>query len=98
MEALLARRERLGLSLAELSRRCGLPAWKLRWWQKRLASPKRRSRRSLRSFAPVHVTNPAPTDSPPLEVVTPSGFRLRVPADFDVDHLRRVVQALEGGC
>lgn len=97
MEALLARRERLGLSLAELSRRCGLPAWKLRWWQRRL-SPTPRACKAPPSFAPVHVLQPARADSPALEVVTPSGFRLRVPADFDADHLRRVVQALERGC
>lgn len=97
MQALLARRERQGLTWAELSRHCKLPVWKLRWWQRRL-SPAPRTRKALPSFVPVQVVPPARTDSPALEVMTPSGFRLRVPVDFDADHLRRVVRALEGPC
>ena len=97
MEALLARRERQGLTWAELSRRAGLPVWKLRWWQRRL-SPKPGTRRPTGSFVAVQVIEPSRADPAPLEIVTPSGFRLRVPADFDADHLRRIVRALETEC
>ena len=98
MEALLARRDRLGLSWAELSRRSGLPVWKLRWWKSRLSSPSPHTPKVSPSFVPVQIVKPPRTDSFPLEVVTPSGFRLRVSAEFDADHLRRVIQALEGRC
>ena len=97
MEALLARRERLGLSWTELSRRCGLPVWKLRWWHRRLSS-KPRPRKRRRSFVAVQVVDSPRAGSVPLEIVTPSGFRLCVPADVDPIHLRRVVQALETKC
>ncbi len=36
MAAWLSKRERNGWSWAELSRRSGLPSWKLRWWHERL--------------------------------------------------------------
>ena len=97
MEALLARRERQGLSWADLSRRSGLPVWKLRWWSKRL-SPKLPVRKPRRSFVAVQIIDSPRPDPPALEIVTPSGFRLRVPADFDPDHLRRLVATLEAGC
>jgi hypothetical protein len=47
---------------------------------------------------PVQIVTAAIVDSLPLEVVTASGFRVRVPAEFDADHLRRLLKALEGAC
>jgi hypothetical protein len=71
-----------------------LPAWKLRWWQRRLGSDEidRGSR-----FAQVEVVE-APQDRPPLEVVLASGARIVVPADFDAQHLKRLVKALSEPC
>jgi len=97
MKRLLAGRERHGWSWAELSRRSGLPVWKLRWWRTRLAR-KRPARRPGRTFVPVKIVESPRNDSSPLEVITPSGVRIRVAVDFDADHLRRVVRALEPGC
>ena len=96
MRRLLARRERHGWSLAELSRRSGLPAWKLRWWRRRLAK-KSPARTAARTFVPVKIVD-SPKGLTPLEVVTASGVRILVPAEFDPGHLRSVLKALERGC
>jgi hypothetical protein len=97
MKKLLARRQRRGWSWAELSRRSGLPVWKLRWWHSRFAS-RRPARRAGRTFVPVQIVDSPSRGSSPLEVITPSGIRIRVAVDFDADHLRRVVKALEPAC
>lgn len=97
----LARRERHGWSWAELSERSGHPVWKLRYWQQRaVATSASKSDRSG-GFVTVDITGPVTTRSPEigaLEVTTPSGYRVTVTHDFDAEHLRRVVQALELGC
>jgi len=97
MKELLASRRRRGWSWAELSRRSGLPVWKLRWWHGRFAS-RRPARRPSRTFVPVQVVDPPRRDSSPLEVITPSGMRILVPVDFNPEHLRRALKALEPGC
>ena len=96
MKKLLARRKRHGWSWPELSRRCGLPEWKLQWWRRRLAKSKP-ARRSDRAFVPVRVVDAARRDSPPLKLVTRSGIRILVPDNFDAEHLKRVLKAL-GSC
>ena len=97
----LARRERHGWSWAELSERSGHPAWKLRYWQQRaVATSASKSDRSG-GFVTVDTTGPVTTRSPAvvaLEITTPSGYGVTVTHDFDAEHLRRVVQALERGC
>jgi len=97
MKTLLARRERHGWSWPELSRRSGLPVWKLQSWQRRLRK-RRSARRSGRAFVPVQVVAVGRRDGPPLELLTPSGVRILVTASFDADHLRRVLKALEPSC
>lgn len=97
MKRLLGRRERHGWSWAELSRRSGLPVWKLQWWRRRLAS-KRPARRPKRSFLPVRVVEPRATPVPSLEIVTPSGYRIVVPAGVSSEQLSRVVKVLEPPC
>ena len=93
----LARRGRAGWSLAELSRLCGHPTWKLRWWQKRFART-RAAEAAGRAFVAVELVDAAPSPPAALEVTTPSGYRVQVPAGFDPEHLRRVVAALEASC
>jgi hypothetical protein len=93
MRRVLARRERHGWSWAELSRRSGLPVWKLCWWSRRLAA-KRSVRRPKRVFAPVEVVASPRESGSPLEVIATSGVRIVVPADFNAEHLRRVIKAL----
>ncbi len=97
MRSVLAKRDRHGWSLAELSRRSGLPVWKLRWWQRRLAR-KRPARRSKGAFLPVQVVESPPVSCSRLEVITPSGVRIVVSAGFDTEHLKRVIKAVESGC
>jgi hypothetical protein len=97
MKTLLAKRERYGWRWTELSRRSGLPVWKLRWWQTRLAR-KKPARRPGRTFVPVQVVDSPSRGPSPLEVITPSGIRIVVAVDFDANHLRRVVKALEPSC
>ena len=97
MRRLLARRERHGWSFAELSRRSGLPVWKLQWWRRRLAT-KRPPCGSARTFVAVEVVDSVRENSARLEVLTPSGVRIVVPEGFDCDHLRRVIKAVEPVC
>jgi len=96
----LARGERAGWSPGELARRSGHPVWKLRWWRKRFAHMRTR-RRPARAFVAVELSEPAPSPGPAvvtLEVTTPSGHRVAVPADFDAAHLRRRLAALADAC
>ena len=93
----LARRGRAGWSLKELSRRCGQPTWKLRWWQKRFART-RAAKAPGGAFVAVELVELTPSPTTTLEVTTPSGYRVQVPAGFDPEHLRRVVAALEALC
>jgi hypothetical protein len=97
MRRVLTRRERHGWSWAELSRRSGLPVWKLHWWSKRLerGAP---AGRVGHAFVRVRVVAPPRSGPAALEVVTASGVRIRVPADFDAAHLRRLLEALEPAC
>jgi len=93
----LSRRERQGWSWAELSQRSGPPTWKLRWWHKRLERIPVAPGTRERGFVAIEVAEPAP-GAGTIEITTPSGYRLQVPRDFDADHLRRVVEALEHRC
>lgn len=97
MKRWLARRERSGWSWSELSRRSGLPVWKLRWWQRQLAHRRRTTSRQ-RAFAPVSVVEAAVSQRPALELVTPSGLRVVVRAGFDEALLRRVLAAVAPRC
>jgi transcriptional regulator with XRE-family HTH domain len=97
MKRLLSRRRHRGWSWAELAERSGLPVWKLQWWHRRFASM-RPARRPIRAFVPVQVVDSPRKDSIPLEVITPSGMRILVPVDFDAEHLRRALKALDPGC
>lgn len=97
----LARRERHGWSWSELSERSGHPVWKLRYWQQRASGASASKPDRSGGFVTVDITGPVPTRSREfgaLEITTPSGYRVTVRHDFDPEHLRRVVQALERGC
>jgi hypothetical protein len=100
MKTWLSRREHHGWSWAELSRRSGLPVWKLRWWRRRFdrAAEPRRARPSDAFVAVDVLTSPPAT---PIEVVTRSGHRVSVPIGFDEEHvarLLRLLHALDAGC
>lgn len=93
----LAWRERHGWSFPETSRRCGQPAWKLRWWHRRLERT-RASETSGRAFVAVELTSASSSTAVTLEVTTRSGHRVQVPAGFDPEHLRQLLRALEASC
>ena len=97
MAGWLAKQERNGWSWAELSRRSGLPAWKLRWWRERLKrNPPAQT--PARSFVAVEIADSVRPMCASIELTTPSGLRLEVPPDFDADHLRRLLQVLVAAC
>lgn len=95
MARVLARRDRQGLSWSELSSATGIPRSTLRWWQRRLRQAEGLSEAGRR-FLQVVVT-PEPV-TPALMVVVGNGRRVIVPADFDTEHLRRVIAAVESEC
>ena len=98
MAGWLAQREREGWSWAALSRRCGHPTWKLRYWSRRLARPPVAQGTRERGFVAVEVTEAARHPDRWIEITTPSGYRVQVVREFDAEHLRRVIEALERGC
>ena len=79
-----------------MSRRSGVPAWTVRWWARRREESSARAR-SRRPFVAVEIVDSKRSETF-LEVITLSGFRVRVPPDVDLEHLRRVLTALEREC
>lgn len=99
--ALLARRERQGLSWPELAASSGLSLNQLFYWRRQFAAVRPSSRSPRRSnratFVPVAVTPGSPPDAM-VEITTPTGFRLRVAPDIAIIDLRRIVEALTPAC
>lgn len=89
-----------GQSAAAFARARGIAVWRLHYALSRRSGkprpPARPTRPSpRRTFIPVHVVDStSPTVVTPLELVLAGGHRLRISAEFDADHLRRVVGAL----
>jgi len=74
----------------------GVPAHRLRYWQKRIgdlgaAARETNEPRSV-SLLPVRV---AQSSSPPFEIVLPSGYVVRLSPGFDDDTLVRMIGLLE---
>jgi hypothetical protein len=95
-----------GLTAAEYAAELGINGHSLSWWKWRLAGkpakrgPTRRSssRRPPVSVAPSPLTfleMTPPVQREPLEIVLPTGIRIRVPSDFDVGALGRLLGVLE---
>ena len=94
----LARRTREGWSWAQLAQWSGHPVWKLRYWQRRPERGGRASKGRAAAFVAVEVTTPAANSNASIEITTPSGYRVQIPGDFDAEHLRRVLEAVERRC
>lgn len=92
----LARGVRAGWNPGELSRRSSYPVWKLRLWWQRFARARAAGRAG--GVVAIALTESLPGLSAALELITPCGHRVAVPADFDPGHLRRLLRALEGAC
>lgn len=100
MRKWLARRERLGLTLRELSVETGVPvgtlghwAWKLR----RESSIAPRSGPRTTAFVELVTdgSDRSPTSGACIEVLLAGGRRLLIPDGIDEDQISRVVRALE---
>lgn len=92
-----------GLTAAQFAAETGISPSSLSWWKWRLGSEARkgvhdevtkRQRRARRVSPLTFVELPAPALRESLEVVLPSGVRIRVPADFDSTALTRLVEVL----
>ena len=90
MQKLFARRRRLGLTWNELAEDSGVPRTTLLYWDRRLRQeePEETGR-----FVELVMSEAAP-----LTAALRGGRRVLVPVEFDADHLRRVVEALESEC
>ena len=93
IRALLAERERDGLTFTELSRRSGVPAGTLGWWAGKLR--RARDARSRVEFVELKVADVVPVPRGKVEIVTRSERRVLVDLDADPDHVARLVAALE---
>lgn len=75
----------------------------LSWWKWQLArdgasaAPKRarKARTAVSPLTFVEMAPPAPIHNEPLEVVFPSGVRIRVPVDFDAGTLGRLIAVVD---
>jgi hypothetical protein len=93
-----------GLTAEEFASEIGVKGSTLRHWswvlgRERRGSGDERGRRARpREVAFVEVATPSPLPAcvEPLELVVRDGIRIRVPAAFDADALRRVIAAVEG--
>lgn len=87
---------RSGLSRRAWCDRHGVNVHTFDYWRRRLREgPVPRKRRARTALVPIAVAAAAP--EAPLELVLPSGIRLRVPSDADVARVTELVRAL-GAC
>ncbi len=97
-----------GETVAQLCAREGVSVHQFYWWKRTLRTLKRRSTPNrpaanrgtaseddpaLNSFVPVRL--PFSTPAPPIELVHPDGWVLRLPAGFDPQSLCSVLAALD---
>lgn len=106
----LARQRQSGLTRRAFSRRDEINEGALSWWARELArrdgatsqtrkrKPRPKKAAPRPAFVPVRVIQAAPprNGTSPLEVVSRSGYVVRLPRDFDPATLRKVLAALEG--
>ena len=78
MKHWLARRGREGWSCAWLSFQSGYPAWRLRYWQRKLDPANAPPRRRAPAFVAVEVTEPVHAVG---SITTPTGYRLELAGD-----------------
>jgi hypothetical protein len=84
-----------GQSVREFCQAAGLSAQSFYWWRREVRiRDARRGGTNRPRFVPVRMATRPATDGA-LEVVLAGGRLIRVGSDFDADHLRAVVAALE---
>jgi transposase-like protein len=97
MGSLLRRRERRGLTWAELSAETGVPRSTLRWWDRRFRDEGRDEGSRFVRLDVKPEASPIASGAP-LEVVARSGHRVLVRSGFDPDSLRQILAILDTGC
>jgi len=95
MIALLARREREGLSLRELSAKTGIAAGTLSWWSWRLRHDAQEERKEADHGFVELVATPEHNGCP-VTIELRNGIRLEVEDRVDADALRKLVDMLGG--
>jgi transposase-like protein len=93
--AVLAAWRKSGLSQAEFCRRIGIGTWRLWQWRRRLNGEDSGNR--VPRFVPVKLVDGGESPSPGggwVEVVLPSGLRVRASEAFDVQSLGELVAVL----
>ncbi len=83
-----------GLTAEEFAKETGINPRTLAFWKWQLARRSGRSSKPPGTFVEVHAVSPVAAES--IEVIVRDGVRIRVPAQFDVEALRKVVAAVEG--
>ena len=96
----VARFEISGLSLEKFAAREGVSPGRLSWWRshreyilRKSSAPTSKESLSLVRLAPISL----PTTASLVEVLLPNGRLVRVPFEFDADHLERVLEVIDGG-
>lgn len=99
--ALVAAWQRSGLSQRAFAERMGVTGAALSYWKRKLDRPACAPDAvtpAAPTFVPVALA-PAPAPAPPttsFEVLSPTGWRVRVPADFEAHALGRLLATLRG--
>ncbi len=92
--------QRSGLTTRQFAEQAGLNPHTLAWWKWRLSTPGvKRSATSVVGTRPAAVGPltfvEIPVSGEPVEVLLPSGLRVRVPHGFDAEALERLLDVLE---
>jgi transposase-like protein len=94
--ALLDKQSQSGVSVKRTAEKHGIPYATLMYWRNRFRRDESRDAQAQK-LVPVKIT--APTEPPnPFEIQTTSGHTLRVPTNFCVDTLQRLLQVLSTPC
>lgn len=97
MRRLVAQWRQSGESQAGFARRHGIPTWTFWYWSRKASAPAVAEPAAAEpAFVPIRVT--PETEVGVVEVVFPSGERVRVGADASADLVRRVVAAVRATC
>jgi transposase-like protein len=97
MRRLVAQWRQSGESQAGFARRHGIPTWTVWYWSRKAsAQAVVEAATAAPAFVPIRAT--PETEGGVVEVVVPSGERVRVGAGASADLVRRVVAAVRATC
>jgi transposase-like protein len=92
--------ERSRISVKKIAERENIPYTTLMYWRTRFRRDEERLTKSnAPQMLPVKIKAPeAKAKANPFELQTPSGFTLRIPSDFCLSTLQRILEALKSTC